>query len=194
MSQLQLDTLVALVFRESFPSDAQLIGKEWEVEETPVQDSLLIIRSLLDPLQGQLEPLLHGDLVGGLLHALILEQAGLPKGVFHVLPGAAEAGEALVTDPLVPMISFTGSTAVGRRVGELAGRHLKKVALELGGKNALIICDDTDMEAAIANGSWASWLHQGQICMSTERIIVVDAVPSAVRVDQQISRNGGIAR
>src|SRR5690606_22433983 len=90
----------------------------------------------------------------------------------HVLPGAAEAGEALVTDPNVAMISFTGSTAVGRRVGELAGKHLKKVALELGGKNSLIILDDADLEMAICGGSWASWLHQGQICMSAGRHLV----------------------
>lgn len=109
---------------------------------------------------------------GGVLLALLLEAAGLPKGVFHMLPGEADAGEALVTDPDVTMISFTGSTAVGRRVGELAGKHLKKVALELGGKNALIICDDADLEMAICNGSWASWLHQGQICMSAGRHLV----------------------
>jgi benzaldehyde dehydrogenase (NAD) len=109
---------------------------------------------------------------GGVLLALLLEAAGLPKGVLHMLPGEADAGEALVTDPDVTMISFTGSTAVGRRVGELAGRHLKKVALELGGKNALIILDDADLELAVCGGSWASWLHQGQICMSAGRHLV----------------------
>ncbi|MFZ2386587.1 MAG: benzaldehyde dehydrogenase [Polaromonas sp.] len=109
---------------------------------------------------------------GGVLLALLLEAAGLPKGVFHMLPGEADVGEALVTDPDVTMISFTGSTAVGRRVGELAGRHLKKVALELGGKNALIILDDADLELAVCGGSWASWLHQGQICMSAGRHLV----------------------
>jgi benzaldehyde dehydrogenase (NAD) len=82
---------------------------------------------------------------GGVLLALLLQGGGLPDGVFHMLPGEADAGEALVTDPAVTMISFTGSTAVGRRVGELAGRHLKKVALELGGKNALIVLDDADL-------------------------------------------------
>jgi benzaldehyde dehydrogenase (NAD) len=70
------------------------------------------------------------------------------------------------------MISFTGSTAVGRRVGELAGGHLKKVALELGGKNALIILNDADMDMAVCGGAWASWLHQGQICMSAGRHLV----------------------
>src|SRR5690606_26309904 len=77
-----------------------------------------------------------------------------------------------VTDPDVTMISFTGSTAVGRRVGELAGRHLKKVALELGGKNALIILDDADLDQAVCGAAWASWLHQGQICMSAGRHLV----------------------
>ncbi|MDO8768553.1 MAG: benzaldehyde dehydrogenase [Burkholderiaceae bacterium] len=109
---------------------------------------------------------------GGVLLALLLQAAGLPQGVFHMLPGEADAGEALVIDPDITMISFTGSTAVGRRVGELAGRHLKKVALELGGKNALIILNDADMDLAVCGGSWASWLHQGQICMSAGRHLV----------------------
>jgi benzaldehyde dehydrogenase (NAD) len=113
---------------------------------------------------------------GGVLLALLLEGAGLPTGVFHMLPGEAEAGEALVADPDVAMISFTGSTAIGRRVGELAGKHLKKVALELGGKNALIVLDDADMELAVCGGSWASWLHQGQICMSAGRHLVHEKV------------------
>lgn len=116
---------------------------------------------------------------GGVLLALLLDAAGLPKGVFHMLPGDAEAGEALVADPDVAMVSFTGSTAVGRRIGELAGRHLKKVALELGGKNALIVCADADLDLAISGGSWASWLHQGQICMSAGRHLVHRAVVDA---------------
>lgn len=116
---------------------------------------------------------------GGVLLALLLDAAGLPPGVLHMLPGEAEAGEALVTDPDVTMISFTGSTAVGRRVGELAGRHLKKVALELGGKNALIILGDADLELAVCGGSWASWLHQGQICMSAGRHLVHKDIAAA---------------
>lgn len=109
---------------------------------------------------------------GGVLLALLLEAAGLPQGAFQMLPGEAEAGEALVTDPDAAMISFTGSTAVGRRVGELAGRHLKKVALELGGKNALIVLDDADLDLAVSGATWASFLHQGQICMSAGRHLV----------------------
>lgn len=116
---------------------------------------------------------------GGVLLALLLQAAGLPAGVLHMLPGDADAGEALVTDPDVMMISFTGSTAVGRRVGELAGRHLKKVALELGGKNALIVLDDADLDLAVCGGSWASWLHQGQICMSAGRHLVHERLAGA---------------
>lgn len=113
---------------------------------------------------------------GGFLLAEIFAEAGLPEGVLCVVPGDAEPGEAIVTHPDIPMISFTGSTAVGRRVGELGGKHLKKVALELGGKNALIILDDADIDAAVSNGSWASWLHQGQICMSAGRHLVQEGI------------------
>ena len=126
-----------------------------------------------------LKPDARTPVTGGLLWAEIYAEAGLPAGALCVLPGAAEAGEALVIAPEVAMISFTGSTAVGRRVGELAGRHLKKVALELGGKNSLIILDDAPMESAVANGAWASWLHQGQICMSAGRHLVQEGVADA---------------
>ena len=71
----------------------------------------------------------------------------MPKGVLQVLPGGAEAGEAICTDPDIAMVSFTGSSNVGRRIGELAGKHLKKVQLELGGKNAVIVLDDADLDA-----------------------------------------------
>ena len=66
------------------------------------------------------------------------------------------------------MISFTGSPGVGRRIGELAGKHLKKVSLELGGSNSLIILDDADLDLAASNAAWGAWLHQGQICMALE--------------------------
>jgi len=126
-----------------------------------------------------LKPDPRTPVTGGVLLASLLEAAGLPESIFHMLPGAAEAGEALATDPDVTMISFTGSTAVGRRVGELAGRHLKKVALELGGKNALLILDDADLDLAVCGGSWASWLHQGQICMSAGRHLVQQSMVEA---------------
>lgn len=109
---------------------------------------------------------------GGLLIGRLFELAGLPKGVLHVLPGAGDAGAALVDSPDVAMIQFTGSTAAGRKVGEAAGRNLKKVSLELGGKNSLIILDDANIDLAVANAIWGAFLHQGQICMATGRILV----------------------
>ena len=113
---------------------------------------------------------------GGLMIARIFAEAGLPKDLLQVLPGDAEAGEALVIDPLVPMIAFTGSPSVGRRIGELAGRHLKKVSLELGGANALIILDDADLDIAASNAAWGAYFHQGQICMASNRILVHESM------------------
>jgi benzaldehyde dehydrogenase (NAD) len=113
---------------------------------------------------------------GGVALARIFAEAGLPDGVLHVLPGGADAGEALVTDPRVPVISFTGSTAAGRRVGELAARHLKRAHLELGGNSALIVLDDADLALAASAGAWGSFLHQGQICMTTGRHLVHQSV------------------
>ncbi len=113
---------------------------------------------------------------GGIVLARVFEEACLPAGLLHVLPGGADVGEALITDPLVRIISFTGSTAVGRRVGELAARHLKRAHLELGGNSALVILDDADIAKAAAAGAWGSFLHQGQICMATGRHLVAQAV------------------
>jgi benzaldehyde dehydrogenase (NAD) len=113
---------------------------------------------------------------GGVVLARVFEEAGLPAGLLHVLPGAADAGEALITEPLVRIISFTGSTAAGRRVGELAARHLKRVHLELGGNSALVILDDVDLDRAASAGAWGSFLHQGQICMTTGRHLVHEAI------------------
>jgi benzaldehyde dehydrogenase (NAD) len=126
-----------------------------------------------------IKPDVQTPITGGLLLASIFEEAGLPEGVLHALPGAAEAGEALVVDPHTRLISFTGSTATGRRVGELAGRHVKKVSLELGGNNALIVLDDADIDGAASSGAWGSFLHQGQLCFSTGRHLVQEAVADA---------------
>jgi benzaldehyde dehydrogenase (NAD) len=111
-------------------------------------------------------------LSGGVILARVFEEAGVPAGVFAMLPGAADVGEALVTDPLVRVIAFTGSTAAGRKVGSLAAQHLKRVHLELGGNSALIVMDDVDLEKAVSVGAFGSFMHQGQICMTTGRHIV----------------------
>ncbi|MDT9698421.1 benzaldehyde dehydrogenase [Streptomyces sp. P17] len=109
---------------------------------------------------------------GGLSLAAVFTEAGLPEGLLHILPGGAETGAALVADPRVPVISFTGSTAAGRAVGETAGRHLKRAHLELGGNSALIVMEDADLDAVISTAAWGSFFHQGQICMTTGRHLV----------------------
>ena len=123
-----------------------------------------------------LKPDPQSPVVGGALFAQIFEEAGLPKGLLHVLPGGAEVGDALVRHPQIGVISFTGSTKVGRKIGEVAGGLLKKTALELGGNNALIILDDVDVEAAASTGAWGAFFHQGQICMTSGRHIVHAAI------------------
>jgi benzaldehyde dehydrogenase (NAD) len=126
-----------------------------------------------------LKPDPQTPICGGVFFAQLLEEAGLPKGLFHMLPGGAETGEALVTDPLVKMISFTGSTRIGRHVGGLAGGMLKRVSLELGGNNPYIVLDDADVEKAASAGAWGSFFHQGQICLSVGRHIVHEKIADA---------------
>jgi len=126
-----------------------------------------------------LKPDIRTSISGGHMIAKVFAEAGLPEGLLQVLPGGPEAGQALVTEPLVRVISFTGSTAAGRSVAELAGRHLKRVHLELGGNSALVILDDADLERAVSAGAWASFLHQGQICMTAGRHIVHESVADA---------------
>lgn len=109
---------------------------------------------------------------GGLFFAAALAEAGVPEGVFSVLPGGADVGSALVDHPRVPVISFTGSTSAGRIIGARGGELLKRVHLELGGNNALVVLNDVDVDAAASNGAWGSFLHQGQICMTTGRHLV----------------------
>jgi len=135
-----------------------------------------------------LKPDVQTPVSGGALVARLFEAAGLPEGLLHVLPGDAEAGSALAEDPNVAMISFTGSSAVGRLVGAAAGGTLKKVSLELGGNNALIVLDDADLEVASSAGAWSAFLHQGQICMTAGRHIVLESV-----ADEYLDRLAGRA-
>jgi betaine-aldehyde dehydrogenase len=117
---------------------------------------------------------------GGFIIARVFQEAGLPPGVLHVLPGGPAAGEALVTDPQVRMIQFTGSTAVGRRIGELCGKHLKKVSLELGGKNPQVIFPDADLDAAADAITFGIYFNAGECCNSGSRIIVHEDVAEAL--------------
>jgi benzaldehyde dehydrogenase (NAD) len=123
-----------------------------------------------------LKPDVRTPISGGFCLARVFEEAGLPEGVLHVLPGGVDAGQALVADPYTRVISFTGSTAAGRRVGEAAGRHLKRVHLELGGNNALIVLDDADLDRALSAAAFGSFMHQGQICMTTGRHLVHSSI------------------
>lgn len=113
---------------------------------------------------------------GGVVLARIFEEAGLPSGLFSVLPGGVDVGEALVADPATRVIAFTGSTRGGRAVAMLAAKHLKRAHLELGGNSALIVLDDVDPDRAASIGAFGSFFHQGQICMATSRHLVADGI------------------
>lgn len=117
---------------------------------------------------------------GGIIIARIFEEAGLPKGVLQIVPGGADAGEAMCKDPNIAMISFTGSAGGGSKVAEVAGRHFKKVQLELGGKNSLIVLDDADLDVAASNSAWGAFMHQGQICMATGLILAQEPIADAL--------------
>jgi len=115
--------------------------------------------------------------VTGLKIAEIFEQAGLPKGVLNVVPGEGKAvGGKLVEDPRINMITFTGSTAVGKQLAVQAARNLKKITLELGGKSPLIVLADADIDYAVDAACFGIFLHQGQVCMANSRIIVQSPV------------------
>jgi len=103
----------------------------------------------------------------------IFDELGLPAGIFNLVSGAGRAvGEAIAAHPEVDMISFTGSTAVGRRVSEVAAGTIKRVALELGGKSPNVLCDDAPLEQAVADGLAKCFLNSGQTCSALTRMIV----------------------
>lgn len=109
---------------------------------------------------------------GGVALMRVFEEAGLPAGLLSLLPGGAEIGAAVVEAPEVRVIAFTGSTGAGRKIGETAGRLLKRAHLELGGNNAMIVLPGADLAKAASAAAFGSFMHQGQICMTTGRHIV----------------------
>ncbi|MET2011011.1 benzaldehyde dehydrogenase [Microbacterium chocolatum] len=115
-------------------------------------------------------------ITGGVSMVRIFEEAGLPAGLLQLVPGGADVGEAMVADPRVRVIAFTGSTRAGRAVGELAGRHLTRAHLELGGNSAFIVRHDADVDKAVNLATWGAFLHQGQICMTVGRHIVHESL------------------
>ncbi len=128
-----------------------------------------------------LKPSEHAPLSGWWLARLCLE-AGLPPGVLNVVQGLGpEAGMPLVEDPRVDLVSFTGSAGTGRVVAEAAARRLAKTCLELGGKNALVVCDDADLDRAVEWILASAFSNAGQRCASASRIVVFDAVYDELR-------------
>ena len=123
-----------------------------------------------------LKPSMESSVSGGVVIAEIFHEAGFPKGVLNLVTngpgGSGEVGDELIENPRVRRINFTGSTSVGRQLAEKAGRHLKRVSLELGGQNPLVILRDADVDYAVNAAAFGAFLHQGQICMSVRRIIV----------------------
>ncbi len=106
-----------------------------------------------------------------LVFAEAAQECGLPPGVLNIVPGAVEAGAHLVSHPGVDKVSFTGSTAAGRAIGEVCGRLLRPVTLELGGKSAAIILDDADLDATMKGLRSASFVNNGQTCYLSSRIL-----------------------
>jgi acyl-CoA reductase-like NAD-dependent aldehyde dehydrogenase len=117
-----------------------------------------------------------------LFFARLTKEAGLPDGVFNVIQGRGQpAGAALVTDKRVDVISFTGSTQVGRWIAETAGKRLARVSLELGGKNPFVVCDDADLDQAVHWASLSAYSNAGQRCAAGSRVIVFDGIYEAFR-------------
>lgn len=116
------------------------------------------------------------------LFTSLTEEAGAPAGVFNVVHGlGAVAGAALIEDPRVQTISFTGSTTVGRRIAEVAGRRLARLSLELGGKNAFVVCDDADLEKAVQWACLSAFSNAGQRCAAGSRLLIFEDVYTEFR-------------
>ena len=141
-----------------------------------------------------LKPSEETPYTGGLFFAEIFEEAGVPAGVLNVITCSRDnvqaVGDELIDHPAVKGISFTGSTPVGRMIAARAGAHLKKACVELGGKDALIVCEDADLERATQAANFGSFMHQGQICMSVEKILVQEQIfqPFVERFVERASR------
>ena len=133
---------------------------------------------------------------GGLMWGEIFSEAGLPEGVLNIVthaPGdAGPIGDEFAENPLVRVINFTGSTETGRRIAEAAGRNLKRVVLELGGYNPLIVLADADLDYAVNASAVGAFMHQGQICMSARRIIVEEPIAESF-IERLVEKTKGLA-
>ncbi len=145
---------------------------------------ILSLRSICLPIAygntAILKPSHQSSVIGGVIIAQVFEQAGFPPGVLNLVTngpgGSGPIGDEFVENPAVKRINVTGSTKTGRIIAEKAGKHLKRVALELGGQNPLLVLKDADIETAVNAATFGGFLHQGQICMSVRRIIVESEV------------------
>ncbi len=140
---------------------------------------ILGVRAIATPLACGNTVVLKGSELSPATHGLIIEalqEAGLPAGVVNFVTNApADAGavvEAMVAHPAVRRVNFTGSTKVGRIIAQTCAKYLKPVVLELGGKAPMLVLDDADLDAAVAGAAFGAFANSGQICMSTERIVV----------------------
>ena len=147
---------------------------------------ILGVRSLATPLACGNTVVMKTSELCPRTHRLIVEtlhEAGLPKGALNAISNApddaGEIVEALIAHPAVRRVNFTGSTRVGRIIAEKAGRYLKPALLELGGKAPFVVLDDADLDEAVAAAAFGAYMNQGQICMSTERIVVLDSIADA---------------
>jgi aldehyde dehydrogenase (NAD+) len=150
---------------------------------------ILSLRSICLPIAygntAVLKPSTEASAAGGVVLAEVFHEAGFPKGVLNLVtnaPGGSNAiGDEFIENPKVRRISLTGSSAVGRQLAEKAGRYLKRVALELGGQNPMIILKDANVDDAVSAAAFGAFLHQGQICMSTRRIIIERPIAGAFK-------------
>jgi aldehyde dehydrogenase (NAD+) len=124
-----------------------------------------------------IKPASQSPVTGGVIIAKLFEEAGIPKGVLNCVVGkSGTIGDYFVANETSKLISFTGSTPVGKGIGRIAGEGLKKLALELGGNNAFVILDDADVDRAVDSAIFGRFIHQGQVCMSTNRILIHDSI------------------
>ncbi len=169
---------LAMAFRE--PVGVVLGIAPWNA---PV---ILGVRALAMPLACGNTVVLKASEVSPGVHRLIgecLAEAGLGDGVVNVVTNAPEDAqaivEALIGHTAVRRVNFTGSTRVGRVIAQIAAKHLKRTLLELGGKAPLVILDDADLDEAVKAAAFGAYMNQGQICMSTERIVIDEKVADA---------------
>ncbi|TAN26667.1 MAG: aldehyde dehydrogenase [Castellaniella sp.] len=159
---------------------------------------ILGVRAVATPLACGNTVVLKGSEMCPATHGLIIEalrEGGLPAGVVNFVTNAPkeapEVVEALISHPATRRVNFTGSTKVGRIIAELCARHLKPVILELGGKAPLVVLDDADLETAVNAAAFGAFANSGQICMSTERIVVDEKIADAF-VEHLVSKVKGL--